>query len=86
MFAGEQAVDGVEGHAHEEEGGQHEERPVCGGEKGDTGADGDGEERGGDGDLVGGDAGGEERAGERAQEVLEPRLEVVDGGHGAQVK
>lgn len=86
VLASEHAVDGIERHADEKKGGDDEERPAGEGLPGDAGAGGDGEERGENGDLVGGDAGVEEGARERAEEVLEGGLDVVDRGHGRMAK
>ena len=69
-FAGEQAVDGVEGHAEKEEARQNE--IPAGGE--DDGPDAAGGESGEHGNLIGADPGAGQGGGERPEQLLEPRL------------
>ncbi len=73
-FAGEQTVDGVEGHAEEEEAGE-EEVPTGGEDRGPDGAGGEGGE---DGNLVGGDAEAEQGGGEGPEQLLELWLQGVE--------
>jgi hypothetical protein len=81
-LAGEHAVDGVERHAQEHPQRDQGEQPEIAGEGGDQQAEQDGNGGGGEGHLVGGDAARVQALHQRAQQVLEAGLELVDGGHG----